>query len=455
MNDRKPIVAQSTPKGTGALALIRISGEDAFTVFLQIVMQTERFKNAPPRKISLYTLMDHEKKKVLDEVTAIKYTSPRSFTGENMIEIICHGGEVIIREIINALIKNGAQQASRGAFTRRALENGKIDLLKAEAIQGIIESTNEPDRLCAQRMYDGKINALLSVKDTILKVQTELDAEIEFGEEERISDTRESGRETILRIISDLEKEIRLREKITNLIGGIRIIITGPTNAGKSTLFNTILGFQRALVHHEPGTTRDMVSERMLIDDHEIKLIDCAGIRETSNDVERQGIIISRSAINTAHLILWVTAANETLSENEKQEIKANVFGKRAIGIINKCDIEDGASKVAIFKEEGITHCLISLKQGKNVDSLLTIVKKEIDFISSSIEMPEILLNKRFEELGKKIMLDLLKADKEWNRTEIAAHYLKKAYSHFEEIFGANNNEEILNRIFDNFCIGK
>jgi tRNA modification GTPase len=455
MNDRKPIVAQSTPQGTGALALLRISGEDAFSVFLKIVMQTERFKKAPPRQISLFTLMDKEKEQVIDEVTAVKYTSPRSFTGENMVEIICHGGNVIIREIIDALIRNGAQQAGRGAFTRRALENGKIDLLRAEAIQGIIESTNEQELLCAQKMYDGKINALISIKERILNVQSELEAEIEFGEEEHIGNNRESGRETIQRIISEIEKEIMQREKISNLNGGIRIVITGPPNAGKSTLFNTILGYQRALVHHEPGTTRDMVSERVLIHGHEIQLIDCAGLRETSHNVEIQGITMTKKAIETAHIILWVTAANELLSENETQEFRKIPTGKNVVGIINKIDAEDGTTKERFFELAGKAHSSVSLKQGKNVECLVNMIKKEIDCISSSIELPEILFNKRHEEIGKQIIFDLKKAEQEWKRQEIAAYHLKNALFLFEEIFGASNNEEILNRIFDTFCIGK
>ena len=455
MNDRKTIVAQSTPPGTGALGLIRISGEEAFTVFLKTVMQTERFEKTPPRQISLYTLMDKEKKQVIDEVTAIKYTSPRSFTGENMIEIICHGGMVIIREIIDVLIRCGAQQAGRGAFTRRALENGKVDLLRAEAIQGIIESSNEPELLCAQKMYDGKTNALISIKEKILNIQSELEAEIEFGEEEHISENRETGREIIRNTIREFEKEIWMREKITNLNGGIRIVITGPTNAGKSTLFNTILGYQRAIVHHEPGTTRDIVSEKILINSHEIQLIDCAGIRAASHEVERQGIIKTRSAINTAHLVLWVTAANEAFSENEKQEILALPKGKMIVGIINKIDAADKAIKATFFETEGIIHCSTSLKNKENVDAVVTIIKKEIDSISSSIEIPELILNKRHEEIGKKIVYNLTKAEQEWNRAEIAAHYLKNALLSLEEIFGVANNEEMINRIFSKFCIGK
>ena len=455
MKDRKPIVAQSTPQGIGAIALIRISGEDAFSVFLKLVKQTERFKNAPSRQIVLYTLMNKEKNQVIDEVTAIKYTSPRSFTGENMVEILCHGGKVITREIIDTLIRNGAQQAGRGAFTRRALENGKIDLMRAEGIQGMIESISEPNVVCAQKMYDGKINALLSIKEKLISIQSDMEAEIEFGEDEYISETGETGRGKIQRIIIDMEKEIELREKITNLDSGLKIVISGPTNAGKSTLFNRLLGYQRVLVHHEPGTTRDMICESVLINGHEIKLIDCAGLRDTSNNIEKEGISITKSAINAAQLIIWVTAANEALSENERQVFQSYIKGKRVLGVINKIDTEDGALKKAFFTAEGICHCSISLILGKNVDRLMTMVKEEIDSIFSSIELPEILFNKRHEELGRKIVKHLKKAEQVWTQTEIAAYHMKNAQSDLEEIFGAFNNEEIFNNIFNNFCIGK
>jgi tRNA modification GTPase len=327
--------------------------------------------------------------------------------------------------------------------------------MRAEAILGMIESTSEPEQLCAQKMYDGKINALISIKEKILNIQSKIEAEIEFGEEEHLGENSETGKEIIRSIIRDIEKEIELREKITNLNNGIRIVIAGPTNAGKSTLFNTILGYQRALVHHEPGTTRDLVSERVLIDGHEIQLIDSAGLRETSCNVEKQGIETAKKAITAANLILWVTAANEALLENEKQEFKALIRGKKAVGIINKIDIGDGVFKAAFFTSEGIPYCSISLKLEKNIDCLVKMVEKECCSITSSIEMPESLLNKRYENIGQKILRDLIKAEQEWNRLEIAAYHVKSALSSFNELFGADNNEEMLNRIFDNFCIGK
>jgi tRNA modification GTPase len=452
MKDRKPIVAQSTAQGTGAIAIIRISGEKAFSVFLNTVVQKERFDSMPPRRISLYTLLDKEKNQILDEVTAIKYKSPRSFTGENMVEIFCHGGTVVIRDIIDSLIRNGAQPAGRGEFTRRALENGKIDLLKAEAIKGIIEGTNEPEVICAQKMYDGKINALIAVKEKMLAIQSDLEAEIEFGEDGYIGDR---GKNNLSSLLKEFEKEIQLRKNITNITGGIRIVITGPTNAGKSTLFNRLLGYNRAIVHHDPGTTRDTINERILLNNYEIQLIDSAGLRETNQDVELQGIALTTNAIHAAHLILWVTAANEKISELEKQVFQESIKKKRVLGVINKIDTENGALKERFLSEKGIRHCSISLIEEKNINSLIKMITEEIGVIVSSIELPNILLNKRHEELGRKIVLEMKRAEQEWNRPEIAAHHLKKAQGLIEEIFGKTDNEEILNRIFENFCIGK
>jgi tRNA modification GTPase len=454
MKESPTIVAQSTPQGTGALAIIRISGPKAIEICSKTIVQREKFNNAATRKVLLYTIHHPIKKQEIDEISAIKYKAPRSFTGENMVEIICHGGSAIVMGIIDALLASGASMAGRGDFTRQALENGKIDLLKAEAIKGMIESTCEPDLKCAHKLYHGDIKDLSNLKERINSLQSDLEAEIEFGEEEQIIENRVGAREKLKEIIHKIGMELERRKSITNIENGIKLVIAGPVNAGKSTLFNRILGYERALTHHEPGTTRDTVSERILIIGHEVKIIDCAGIRDTSHEVEKKGIQKTLKAIQDAHIVLWVTAANESIEENEK-ELIINIKGKKVIGVINKCDINDGVQKETFFRLKKLKWFKTSLKNGEKIEILLSWIKKVIKDIYSSLEIPGILFNKRHEDIGKTIFEELIKTEKEWNRKEIAAYHLRNARQALEEIFGAQDNEQILNSIFDSFCIGK
>lgn len=449
------IAAAATIPGKSALAVLRISGADAFEITTRCIKEKTLFEKAPPRYVHIYIAKDPTNERTIDQITAIKYSSPRSFTGENMVEIICHGGQFIIKEIFNAIINAGARSATGGEFTKRAVLNGKISLMKAEGIRGLIESSSDIDLLCAQKLYRGTAhNALEKWRKELMELLVGIEAQIEFGETDSVADTGKEEKKKIEDFLFRLNKDIEKREKIHSIENGINVVIAGPVNAGKSTLFNTVVGYNRVIVHSEPGTTRDTVSERLLFHGNEIQLIDSAGIRHTNHEIEKEGIARTRNAIKKAGILVWVTAADERFGEEEMQELIANK-DKNPLCVLNKIDKNDGREKSIALKKERIETVSVSLKKNMNINQLISKIEKKIIKTKQQIEIPDIFLNARHEEIGKLIYKEILLARNAWERPEVAVYHLKNGISFMDEYFGKVHSEEIMNKIFKDFCIGK
>lgn len=377
MAELQTIVATATPQGKSALAVLRVSGSDAFKIFVRCIKEKRLFQKTPPRYVQLYIAKDPTGQRTIDQITAIKYSSPRSFTGEDMVEIICHGSKIIVKEINYAIINAGARPAIGGEFTRRALLNGKINLMKAEAIRGLIESDNEAELLCAQKLYSGSANKFLeNWKDKIIEQLSKIEAQIEFEETDNISSFALEGKKKIEYFLLQIKQDLKKREKIRAIKNGLKVVIAGPVNSGKSTLFNKLVGYKRAIVHSEPGTTRDTISERLIIKNNEIQLIDSAGIRKAKNEIEQEGIARSRTAIKKSNVLIWMTAADENFGEDEIQELVSN-RGKNLICVINKIDKNSGKEKVIKLNKKAIDTIRISLKENKNIDQLVSKIEKK------------------------------------------------------------------------------
>ena len=452
--DTDTIAAIATPHGKSALAVIRVSGPQAVEICGVCLREKALFEAANDRYIQIYTAIDPSTTMALDEVTAIKYHAPRSFTGEQMVEILCHGGPQVIRRIAEALHKAGARSALRGEFTRRALCNGKISLMRAEAIGGLIESHGEIELACAQKLYRGTSKEVLRWKSGLVELLVRLEAEIEFGEEDSVAAASGTGTMQLEGCISALEADLGKREKITLVGDRVRVVIAGPTNAGKSTLFNMLLGYGRAIVHEEPGTTRDLVSELVWIRGHEVLLIDSAGFRETGNVVEQEGILRSKSAMEDASVVIWVTSAGEEIGEWEENELRG-LREQRLICVVNKCDLASVEAKAGFFKTINRCPLCVSLKSGENSDKILDAIAALSDELNAALEIPDIFLNRRQEEIGRALLGELFAARHSWARPEIAAHHLKNGISRLDDLLGRTDSEEVLDKIFENFCVGK
>ncbi len=435
------------------MALLRLSGSEVFFIVAKCLKEKALFEKAEPRYVGLYSVIDPVCLKTIDQVTMIKYTAPRSYTGENMVEIIGHGGRIVVQELLEALKAAGARGAERGEFTRRALVNGKIDLFKAEAIQGIIDSESQADHACAKRLYNGGSQPVFSQwRKELEEILEQVEASIEF--EDDAAGGHSAGRGKLDRLLSLLSEDLRRRKQIRFLEGGLKVIIAGPANAGKSTLFNRLLGFNRAIVHSTPGTTRDMVSERVTMGDYEVQLIDSAGIRDAGDEIERLGIERSREAIGDASILIWVTAADEKMEYGEWLEIKNN-RKMPMICIINKIDKGDGTEKKRAFNEAGIRNISISLLGNDRIDEIEMTLKSLVEKIHGETEIPHFILNNRHEEIARNLLQEVKDAGETWDRVEIAAMHLKGAIARLDEFFGKSDPEAIMNKIFENFCIGK
>jgi tRNA modification GTPase len=497
------IAALSTPPGRGALAVVRLTGDEAQDIFAKVIAEKEKFKKEAPRRIGIYTIVDNIDHNgnianiAIDEVTAVKYDAPNSYTGENMVEIFCHGGAIIPAKILDGLFYYGAMAAGRGEFSRRALINGKIGILKAESIRELIDSQTETHLRAAQLAYFGKQSESIErLKNEIVTVLSDVESRIEFNEDDDVAESKQSrisaNKETLVLITERLQDEQRRNDRVRALDDGIIIAIAGPANAGKSSLFNEILGYDRSIVHDRPGTTRDIVSERLYFDGVTVKLFDCAGIRETGDAVERLGIDRTRSAVAEAHIVLWVTSAEEAFGEGEQEEIlwaagvgiKGNESVRRGsqwvqvVDIYDNCDDNRGEDRdkmdrlmVIINKiDKNDTYVIekrlfcerymlryveTSITQKLNREQLFNAIGSMLKSIMKDVSTPAIIINERHRGIIAAVVGDIRDCLDNFDREEVAAHTLRSALDRLAELSGHIGSDEVLNGIFERFCIGK
>jgi tRNA modification GTPase len=448
------IIALATPQARSALALLRLSGKDSFNIVGHCIKEKEKFAAMEDRRIALYTFIN-EKKDFIDEITAIKYLYQKSYTGEDLVEIICHGSPIIIEEIVHELIIKGARAAAKGEFTRRAYENGKIDLLKAESINGLIESTTFSELQASRNNYLQKHDGIITtIKDEILQSISEIEADIEFNDEDDVREKDHNYQKKIKNLYTIINNEIKKSEKLENNRDGIKIIIAGPSNAGKSSLFNYLVNENQAIIHPEPGTTRDILRQNIKINTNQVEIIDSAGIRDTVNEVEVIGIEKTVKELEKAQIVLWITAVDEEFSEKELDIINKLSTHKKVRILINKIDKEKKLKKKEILKARSIVSEEISITRGINLESIYQFICEAIDFINNEMEMPDIIQTVRQKEIIIQIRDEIEKCLKE-KAIEIKAYYLHTILSKIDEIVGKTTKEEIINSIFDRFCIGK
>jgi len=405
---------------------------------------------------------------IIDEVTAIKYTAPHSFTGEDMVEIFCHGGPIITGKILDRLFRLGVHPAAKGEFSRRALLNGKMDLLKAESILGLIDSQTEKHHQCASMGYQGDLRKKVErYKQRIIDTLSDIESGIEFGEEDDVARSQLNTKKNLESIIYELEEELARGERVKTFDEGIFVALAGPANAGKSSLFNEILGFDRSIVHDRPGTTRDIVSEKISFEGVTVKLFDCAGIRETQDSVERKGIERTLLAVKDAHFILWVTSADFFIDDDEKKEILEN--REKILIVINKIDKISPAlpvradtirpfpyeQKKQFCQTHNLNHIEISVREKTNTDKLFETIGRAVRGITEEISFPEIIINDRHRGIVISVLNELRQSINELDREEVSAHYLRTALNYLAEFSGHITNDEVMNAVFEKFCIGK
>ncbi len=439
------ITAIATPLGTGGVGVIRISGEKSYDIIKTIFAH----KNISPDKIHFGWIIDGTTK--IDEAIVLAFKAPRSFTGEDVIEIQCHGGLNVMKRILDLTIQNGARQAEKGEFTKRAFMNGKIDLSKAEAILDLIHAKTEKFAEKSAQTLSGTLSvALKKISNEIFTLLSQIIAAVDFPE-----DVNEPEycilEEKIKSAIAEIDK-ILLSAKSSNIMReGIKVTIVGKPNAGKSSLFNALLNLKRAIVTDIAGTTRDILQETIDIAGIPVTLVDTAGIRQGMdvNKVEAIGIDYSLQSLNDADLILFVSDAT-TGKNNDDMQIFDLVKNKNYIEIASKADLltENAEKRPEIL--------YLSTKTNENLDLLKKKIEEKIT--QRDFSETEFVTNQRQQSCLKKskeMLKSALTATVNHELQDLISIDIKSALLYLNEISGEVITDDILNNIFDNFCIGK
>ncbi len=450
------IAAISTAQGQGGIGVIRVSGEQAFTIVDKI------FKSVSGKKImdiKGYTaLFGHiyNNEEVLDEAVVLKYVAPKSFTGENVIEISCHGGMYITKEVLNAVIMAGASLAEPGEFTKRAYLNGKMDLTEAESVMDIISAKSKSAARAALFVKDGALfKKSQQVKQLLLDKAAHLSAWADYPEEDIPEVSEDSIMEAIEESISILEKLLSTYDMGQVVKEGIDTVIAGRPNAGKSTLMNLLVGREKSIVTNIAGTTRDVVEDTVLVGNVMLKLSDTAGIRDTDNEIEKIGVQKTFDKINGAGLVIALFDNNEELN-SEDIDLINKIKDMPCIAVINKIDLEDKVDKKYITDNiDNVVY--ISAKQQDNIDELKNMIEKIAgteDFDPSA----GIIANERQRNAIRNAVNSLYEAKESLAMgmtMDAITVSLQETIDYLLELTGEKAGEEIVDSVFHNFCVGK
>lgn len=454
------IVAISTPIGEGGIGIVRISGRNAIKIADKIFVSRDKNK---PSKFKSHTIhhghvVDSKKRKI-DETLLTVMKAPKTYTKEDVIEINCHGGIVVIRKTLELAVRNGARLAEPGEFTKRAFLNGRIDLAQAEAVLDIIRSKAEAGLRASLNQLEGELSKeIRTIRGNIIETCADIEASIDFPEEDIDAGTVKSWLRIIRFQKGKLEKLLDTYHDGAILKEGIVAVICGRPNVGKSSLLNLLLRKNRAIVTHIPGTTRDPIEETASIKGIPMRLVDTAGIRKEKNIVEKEGIKRSHLYLSRADLIICVLDGSERLKK-EDSEILDKIKGKSAIIAINKCDLKsrmraDEVKKIAKNKDVLKISCFNKI----GIDKLEGRIYNKVwsGRVSSSNEV--MVNNIRHRDAMESAVKALYKAEDGIGKNlspEFIAFDLRGVADLLGKIIGETYTDDILNLIFSKFCIGK
>ncbi|MDR1234925.1 MAG: tRNA uridine-5-carboxymethylaminomethyl(34) synthesis GTPase MnmE [Mycoplasmataceae bacterium] len=440
----KTIVALATPPMNGAIHIIRISGSKAFNIVNKITTSKIIKRGYEIQKTNI--LSD---KKIIDSVLINKFVSPKSFTGEDLIEINCHGGYYLANKIIELLLRFGCVLALPGEFTQRAYLNNKLTLHEAESINNLINATSEKAIELANNGLDAKtITKLKQFREKLFKLIGQVEVNIDYPE---FDDVPNVSIQQFKKIISELIKKgnqiINVSTKVIPILEGINVTIVGRPNVGKSSLFNAILNEQRAIVSNIPGTTRDVVSARVNIGNITINLSDTAGIRTTKNIIESFGVDKSYQSLQNANLILWVVDGSQALT-NEDKTIQKLLTNKKHIIVINKSDLPH------IAQINGLKVSTVKNNVTMLINRLIKVLKFKTD-----INYHQIILQSTRSIGSLKAVVnelnDTLKLINQKQPIDLSLEHLHIALKNINIILGEGKSYNFINEMFRKFCVGK
>ena len=443
------ITAIATAFGVGSIAIIRLSGEKAVEI-AKTLSRRETLKTRHAHLTPLYNSADE----LIDEAITIYFEGPRSFTGEDVVEFQCHGGVVVAQEILQATLDAGARLAEPGEYSKRAFMNGRIDLTEAEAIAQLIEAKSEDAaKILAKQMKGSLREYVEEVREQLLHALAYSEVTIDYAEEDLPQDLIEQIQERLSTISKNLKRTLQASESRQGLMQGFKVSLIGKPNVGKSSLLNALLNYNRAIVSEIAGTTRDTIEEQVKIGSHIIRIIDTAGIREAGDEIERIGIERSIEAVEESDIVIAIFDGSRELdSEDEKiiELMNAHKNEREFICVVNKQDLEQNLSKTKLepFAPMGISakvdgteliERLKNIMDQQNIsDEMMLISSRQIEAVKSTL----VEIDDAIEPLGDQ---DL----------EIFSFHMNQAIHAMASITRPFDNEEMLDKMFGSFCLGK
>lgn len=469
MNIDDTITAISTPPGKGAIALLRISGKDSFNIVSKIFHSNKTIdyqSNIIYGKAYFGAIKDCDE--IIDEVLITFYKAPKSYTGEDMVEISCHGSTYIQERILQLIVSSGVRLADRGEFTMRAFLHGKMDLSQAEAVADLISSVGKSQHTLAMRqMRGGFSDKLKDLREKLVEFASLVELELDFSQE----DVEFANRDEMTALLNEIQSEIyTMMEsfRLGNVLKrGIPVAIAGRPNAGKSTLINAIFNEEKAIVSEIPGTTRDAIEDTIIIGDIPFRFIDTAGLRDETEKIEALGIEKTFEKISQAQIVLYIFDTSSTDIEEIKKELaflfeklnetnsSEDLENKRFILVANKIDmLVEIPQHFNDYIEMDVV--FISAKRQENIKGLTDAILNSVD---TTMIREELIVTsiRHYEALkhSKEAINEVINAFKEKTPTDLIAVDIRKALYHLGLITGEVTNEELLSNIFGRFCIGK
>lgn len=456
------ITAIATPSGEGGIGIIRISGSQSIKISAELFKPKKPVKEFKSRHLYYGTIINPKNNSPIDDCLLTTMKAPKSYTGEDVVEIHCHGGSLILQRILEAALKCGARTAQPGEFTKRAFLNNKMDLAQAEAVIDLIQAKTDLALEAARNHLSGRLSEKINtIKEDLVNLLCHIEAELDFPDEEDV------GSLTNMEINSRIEKSLAAIENLLStydegkiLKNGLETIIIGRPNVGKSSLLNMLLKEERAIVTSIPGTTRDVIEEVINIKGIPVRLMDTAGLRETKDEIEEIGIRFTMDRLQKAELVLFVVdASKHDIYEDVKLFEKVASRDKKFIIIFNKMDIAD-ISKVAAHAKAFLNYNVVKISAlgGSGIDELRNAIY--ISSVGQNIGKTQdvIITNVRHKAALDKAADSIKKAQDIIKKTlsrEFLALEIKYAIDSLGEIVGETTSDDILEKIFSQFCIGK
>ncbi len=459
MNHTDTIAAAATAMGSAGIGIIRISGTDAFAVLEKVFRPKNEKKvmsEQPGYTVHYGMAVDGEQ--VLDEVLVMLMRGPHSYTAEDTAEIDCHGGRLVMQKILEAVLKNGARAAEPGEFTKRAFLNGRMDLSQAEAVMDLIQSKNEMALKSSLAQLKGNVRQEIEkLRAQILYEMAFVEAALDDPEHISLDGYSEELLEKMRGIAAEVERLLKSSESGRMLKEGIKTVILGKPNAGKSSLLNVLLGEERAIVTEIAGTTRDVLEEQLQLGEVSLQLLDTAGIRSTEDVVEQIGVERARKQAKDADLILYVADSSRVLDESDEEILKL-LEGKKALVLLNKSDLDPVITPQIMRERTGHPVLVISAKEGAGIQELEEKIRSlffrgEVDF-NDEVLITNLRQKQALMDASKSLSM-VIESIENGMPEDFFTIDLKDAYTSLGFIIGEEIGDDLANEIFGKFCMGK